>query len=97
MLRALFTPTLHSAPRSSGASLHATWAKSQLDVPKRSISRTSRRAPIRRQYMPEDLLRAKRQAEAVSGELPSTPVGPSIGFGDLEGEEEEVMVSETLS
>lgn len=88
MLRTLFTPTFLSAPRSSGASrtaLQATWAKGQVDVPQRSISRTSRRAPIRRQYMPEDLLRAKRQAEAVSGELPSTPVGPSIGFGGFGG------------
>ncbi|KAI0359629.1 hypothetical protein OH77DRAFT_1420163 [Trametes cingulata] len=32
-------------------------------------------------HTPEELVQAKLQAEAVSGELPSTPVGPSIGWG----------------
>ncbi len=36
--------------------------------------------PPRSQNKPESILLPKAQAEAVHGELPSSPVGPSIGF-----------------
>ena len=40
-----------------------------------------RTPPLRHQNTPADLLSPKKQAEAVSGELPSTPAGPSTGYG----------------
>ncbi|PIL33451.1 hypothetical protein GSI_04074 [Ganoderma sinense ZZ0214-1] len=51
----------------------------------RSLTSGTNHPPQRRQYTPEELLQHKRQAEAVSGELPSSPAGPSIGFGGYGG------------
>ncbi len=41
---------------------------------------TNASPPPRSQNKPEGILLPKAQAEAVHGELPSSPVGPSIGF-----------------
>ncbi|KAI0753092.1 hypothetical protein C8Q80DRAFT_1267533 [Daedaleopsis nitida] len=51
----------------------------------RTSTAGSRPPPIHRQNRPDYLLTAKAQAEAVSGEIPSSPVGPSIGFGGFGG------------
>ena len=51
----------------------------------RSLTSGTNHPPQRRQYTPEELLQHKKQAEAVSGELPSSPAGPSIGFGGYGG------------
>ena len=48
---------------------------------RRCLSSESNHPQRHRQDIPEELLQRKRQAEAVSGELPSSPVGPSIGWG----------------
>lgn len=65
-------PTL---PRTSAWAAHTAASSSR-----------SRHTYIRRvSRRQNELTRAKMQAEAVSGELPSTPVGPAIGFGGSGG------------
>ena len=72
-------------------SVGATWPAQRHHAIRARLSRSltsgtnENRPPHRRQNTPEELLQHKRQAEAVSGELPSSPVGPSIGFGGYGG------------
>ena len=84
MLRLLPTRTLLSAPRPGTLrpALNAATLAKRHDA--RFMSRTSR-VPVRRQAAVEDLLRAKRKIEAISGELPSTPAGSPTGFGGFGG------------
>ena len=67
----------------------AAWLQRHSDIRtrfnSRSLTNGANRPPRRRQYTPEELLQHKKQAEAVSGELPSSPVGPSTGFGGFGG------------
>ncbi len=64
---------------------HHQQIRTRLNSRSLSLNSGSNHPPQRRQYTPEELLQHKKQAEAVSGELPSSPVGPSIGFGGFGG------------
>ncbi|KAI0776267.1 hypothetical protein BD413DRAFT_527845 [Trametes elegans] len=86
MLRRLATPTPLRPLRTSPPDVLAAWHFSRGASGSRSQSTAhARRARTTRQPALNDLTHRKAQAEAVSGELPSTPVGPPTGFGGLGG------------
>ncbi|TFK82056.1 hypothetical protein K466DRAFT_590825 [Polyporus arcularius HHB13444] len=75
MLSSQFRALLNAVPRNKSG----TWMQRH-SGPRgiRFLSYAS--PPPRSQNKPESILLPKAQAEAVHGELPSSPVGPSIGF-----------------